>query len=227
MKNTYLPYLVACIAVGAVAILATAASAVPFDVTNGATHVVVTPLAGPQSAGEFYDYTYPSGHPAFGTEANTAYFWLYEETGSGALSLGTIFNEHGAGGRGYAILTMSGLPVGAYFEVTDDPYNSFFLENGSAVLRYRWNNGTEGTVIGGLESGWDEITITSTLYSGIEHWYLLTGESTDPDMIQLNMEDPLLISGYQEVVPTPEPGTLFLLASGLVGIAAFRRRSIG
>ena len=89
MKSKLLLSIFALVAIGAMGLFATSASAINFKIENGLTDVGVTPLADAQSAIDYYDYipTIP-GHPLFGPEANTGFFWLYEDTNTGDLSLG-------------------------------------------------------------------------------------------------------------------------------------------
>ena len=57
MKSKHLLFGFVLIAVGAIGLFATSASAISFKIENGLTDVGVTPLADAQSASEYYNYT--------------------------------------------------------------------------------------------------------------------------------------------------------------------------
>ena len=126
MKSKHTPFFLALIAVGAIGLFSTSASAISFKIENGVTDVGVTPLADAQTAVEYYNYSPFYGEPAFGPEANTGFFWLYEDTNTGDLSLGMIFNEYDpALGRlpgGAVNLSLAGsILEDLSFDFKDDP----------------------------------------------------------------------------------------------------------
>ena len=219
MKNKHLLLGFALIAIGAIGLFATSASAISFKIENGLTDVGVTPLADAQSASDYYNYTPAtfSGHPSFGTEANTGFMWLYEDTNSGDLSLGMIFGKHqpelGKTPGGSASFSISGLMPGAFLDVKDDPDPldpNYDISGDVWNMSFSWQaRYTDGAVIGGLNafSLNDEITMTLNSSRGIDDWYFLTGDPVHPDGILLDMSDPLVI--YDPPAPTP-PGTATL-----------------
>jgi hypothetical protein len=200
------------------------AHAILYTITNDTTiDLTVDPLSKAESASAYYDYDtifYDSGNPDFGTLSNTGFFWLYENTLTGEISLGMIFDTPNDGSGGTVNLSIAGVPGTGYVAVADDPPilgDTFSTSEGS----WGWNTCcTDGGVIGGLYDLWD-ITITLSTSTGIESWYFLSGDSTTPTQIALNMNDNLVISAV------PEPSTLLLLGPGLAGLVGLRKRFKG
>ena len=88
---------------------------------------IISPLANAESAADFYDYRFEaaSGRPGDFTVEDTVFFWLYEDTNTGVLSLGMVFDKRNrtpgdldTGGR--MNLTTGGMPVGTIVSVEDD-----------------------------------------------------------------------------------------------------------
>lgn len=88
---------------------------------------IINPLAKAESAADFYDYRFEaaSGRPGDFTVEDTAFFWLYEDTNTGVLSLGMVFDKRNANPGnldtgGNMNLTTGGMPVGSTVSVEDD-----------------------------------------------------------------------------------------------------------
>jgi len=164
-----------------------------YSITNGLTGELIRPLSQPESARAYYDYrsSDASGHPNFGTESNSAFFWLYENSLTGDISLGMIFDDRHDGSGGAVNMTISGVPTTCFVEVADDPSDRFSINGGV----WSWAKCcTDGGVLGGI-GGFQEITIALNSFSGIDKWYFLNGPSSDnPERLLLDVTEELVIS---------------------------------
>ena len=112
--------------------------------------------------------------------------------------------------------------------------NFSFIANGNAPLRGgRFSNGslvTTGanfTLNGTLSHVWFNPK-TGELAGDFVGQYLWAGEGMHVDHARffekMDMKNHTLISGYLQISNTPEPGTIYLMASGLAGIGALVRK---
>ena len=174
--------------------------AIAFTITNDSTVEAVVPLSKDQDAVSYYNYGPPGlAFPEFGTEANVGFFWLYEDTDTGNISLGMIFGSDQNSSTGSVEMSITGVPDTGFVALTDDSNELVSVTTGN----WGWSeNFTDGGVISGLEGSIWEITITANSFTGVDEWYFLTGPSpTAPSRVALDMSKPLVIS----TVPGPPP----------------------
>lgn len=137
---------------------------IEYTITNSSTiNMKVDPLSKAESASAYYDYDtvyYASGNPDFGTVSNTGFFWLYEDTTNGNISLGMIFDTPNEDSGGSLDMSISGVPASGFVEVEDDPSTSPWPNIVTTTGgNWTWTKWTDGGVIGGIDGSWD-ITIT-------------------------------------------------------------------
>jgi hypothetical protein len=174
-------------------------SAQSYIVTNGSVVQSVVPLSKAESASDYYTYNTPfsaSGDPDFGTVSSVGFIWLYENSLTGDISLGMIFDKPNDGSGGTVKMSIAGVPATGFVDVKDDPANVITVTGGDWV----WSPCcTDGGVIGGLNGLW-VITLSLDSATGVEVWYFLNGPSpSTPSQIRLDMSQDLVISA----VPGP------------------------
>ena len=200
------------------------ANATLFTLGNDGVDSTVSSLVGTETAVEYYDYRGFVGHADFDRRDDAGYFWLYEDSRSGDLSLGVLLDDPDtAGSGGHARITFDNLPSSYHVDIAEENRDGRdeLGANGanSAYGDWRWLAGFgDGGLIGGLEGNLWNISVVIHEYSGIEDWFFVNGPSTySSDLILLNGEDFTLAT-------IPEPSALFLIAAGLMGWTVMRRK---
>ncbi len=203
------------------------AASLDFSITNGVNIQAVTALSGAGTALDYYNYGAPnrkSGAPGFGAEENIGFIWLYQDA-AGALSLNLVFDEPGRdnnrGGR--VELDIEGTPSAANVLLSDDKERGNRTGLTTTGGEWRWvRKHTDGGIIGGLEGAEWDIVLTLLAERGIDEWFFLTGNADTPLALRIDFNNPLHITA--STVPTPEPGTMLLLGTGLLGAIRTRMR---
>ena len=209
----------------------TAHATIIYEISDGTTTTTVAPIAKAESASDYYDYAFegPSGNPDFGPVDDKAFFWLYEDTGTGVLSLGMIFekrNAAGGGTGGSMNLTTSGMPGSTTVSVSDDGPETGDLINGTET--WGWNDkNTDGAMVSGLENQTWDIALTFNSYTGLGSGFAFVDGPSPTGTAIIDGLDLPSGSGVLHIraieVPAPATGILFIL--GLAGLTFGKRRS--
>ena len=176
-----------------------------FTVTQGSVQAVVEPLAGTQTAEEFYGYDgtqFRTTNPL--AEAHTIVMFLYRDP-SGQLYL-FIINDAGEPGAGGSVqFAIEGVPPGADFILQDDPANmdpnDVYDIVGGRVAWVWGDPRTDGGVLGPLGTDF-AITLTPGVITGIQRIVFKYGDPGSPQSMELNLFDPIVIQGTTNQPPT-------------------------
>ncbi len=186
-----------------------------FKVVQGAREVAIQPLAGAQSAIEYY--AYDSGQSRSNNElaeTNTAVLFLYKEPGTGQLYLFIILNKAETGTGGTATFSFRDLPAGANFVVRDDepaiPFLALFLpelrdtytplDNQIDVTWTFDANRTDGGVLGPLGEEF-ALTVVPQSLMGIQKIVFKYGNINAPTRVELNTTEPIVIQALKTQPP--------------------------
>ena len=191
-----------------------------YTVSDGTSTYAVTPITGTDAA-TYFSYSSFSGHPAFGTEADTGFIWLYEDTDDELVYLGLIFHTS-ASGSGSVDLALSGAnaySTGDPWVLKDDAANLDGYSSNTAS--WGWSGKTDGGVYGSW-SDLSELILGLSNISGIDNWYWVDGDSDKLQFSGLTGTTSGTVTINTSSVPAP--AALLLMASGLAGLAGVRRR---
>ncbi len=173
-----------------------------YTVTQGDLMVQITPLEGPVSAIDFYNLTDNRSNTGFEIP-NTAFFFLYRNTGTGEISLFVLLGGAG-GGAGATRMTMSGVPAIAGFLVQDDELDfrdTWELTPPTAEIGWVWDDGmSDGMVLGPLGTEFAMILFPQ-FTQGITSLKFLSGDARTPVEIELNLIDPVMVQGTPNMPP--------------------------
>ncbi len=168
-----------------------------FTVGQAGIVSTIIPFINPASEVDFYDYHDSVAHTGLEAEG-TAVIFLYRDLLTGKLSLFMILSQEG-GEAGAASVTFSGIPANAAFLVTDDfpawAPDAFEISPPTAAIDWVWSAGfADGMVLGPLGDEF-EITLSPQFTKGITRAIFLFGDIDNPQTIELNLIDPIIIRG--------------------------------
>ena|GEM_PF-273975 len=173
-----------------------------YSLSQGETRVEISPLEDPASAVDFYSLEMNRSNTGL-EGVNTATFFLYEDTTAGTVSLFLLLGGEG-GTAGTTAITLSGIPVGADFVVKDDEIDtrdSFEVTPPTGSLAWTWDEGnSDGAVLAPLGPEF-EVTLYPQFTSGITSVKFLSGSIAGPQAIDLNLVDPMIVKGTQNLPP--------------------------
>ena len=182
-----------------------------YTVSQGDMKVQITPLEGPGSASDYYNFTDNQSNTGF-EEANTAVFFLYQDSTSGTTSLFVLLS--GANGiAGATTVALSGVPAGADFTVKDDELDFrdvWELIPPTGSVTWAWDDTkSDGMVLGPLGRDF-EISLFPQFTTGITVVKFLSGNAMAPTEISLNLIDAFTIKG----TPNMPPEVSFIVTPG-------------
>lgn len=158
---------------------------------DGVTFLPFTAITGKAKVGTYYDYHNASGHPGFGTAKALTSTALYWDSRHDLLSMILISGTPGEG-KGEIRVSLEDLPDTAAMSVADDP-TEFKYKHGkpTARARFRYNKGTDGLALGGLEGDALEIIkVAINPVKQVDQWRLVSGDGTN---IDLDFKKPLFL----------------------------------
>jgi len=182
-----------------------------YTVSQGDMKVQITPLEGPGSAIDYYNFTDNQSNTGL-EEANTAVFFLYQDSTSGTTSLFVLLG--GANGiAGATTVALSGVPAGADFTVKDDELDFrdvWELTPPTGSVTWVWDDTkSDGMVLGPLGRDF-EISLFPQFTTGITVVKFLSGNAMAPTEISLNLIDAFTIKG----TPNMPPEVSFIVTPG-------------
>jgi len=182
-----------------------------YTVSQGDMKVQITPLEGPGSAIDYYNFTDNQSNTGL-EEANTAVFFLYQDSTSGMTSLFVLLS--GANGiAGATTVALSGVPAGADFTVKDDELDFrdvWELTPPTGSVTWVWDDTkSDGMVLGPLGRDF-EISLFPQFTTGITVVKFLSGNAMAPTEISLNLIDAFTIKG----TPNMPPEVSFIVTPG-------------
>ncbi|MEW5826482.1 MAG: PKD domain-containing protein [Candidatus Bipolaricaulota bacterium] len=174
-----------------------------YTVSQGNTQIPIEPLQQAGDPASFYKMT--NMQAATGLEKpNTAVMFLYRNTTDGSLSLFVILGA-ATGTAGSTTMTLSGVPAGAGFIVRDDTTDfrdTWQLTPPTGNVAWTWDQGRgDGMVLGPLGETF-ELTMFPQFSAGITAVQFRTGSILNPQTIELNRLDPIVVGAMQNQPPT-------------------------
>lgn len=171
-----------------------------FVIEQAGKKIPVTPLSyEDQSIEEFYSYDSPNrvlaNTPTGLEKSDTTRLFLYE--GPKGISLVVIHDAPFDGGGGSVRFDFENLPSDGSWVVRDDTGEGFTRTTVDWGWVARRTDG--GAYRGDFKSQSSPITITPSFQNGIDTWEVLSGDPRDPTVTELDLNQPITISGGQNL----------------------------
>jgi len=195
-------------------------------------------IATAQTGAVHYSYSSASAHPDYvNLEYYSSSFWVHENTVTDELTFGLVFGiDNGPNNPNETELffRIVDSTSDVYVSQSDDLGEAQELsEPGWFHGDYWYNLNTDGVAVSGITGTDWTIMIDSVDFGDITAWYAAGGYTGGVDLSDLTLsignEYRIVMAGGDPsdapVNPTiPEPATMILLGSGLIGLAGFRRK---
>lgn len=197
-------------------------------------------IATNQTGAQHYNYYSYSGHPSdVNLDTYFSNLWVHENINTGEYSFGFIFSaDNSPDASNYAEL---------WFRIVDsasDVYVSLSDDAGEAVEQstpgwfygnYYYGHNTDGIMVSGITGSDWTIMIDAVDFGDITNWFAASGGVSgfsDDLSLTLGNEYRITLEGNTPsglvVNPdvVPEPSTMLLFGSGLIGLAGIARRKM-
>ncbi len=208
---------------------------VQYTIEQNGNVTTVIPISSSGNVTAFYGYDTVKTASAYTglEESETSVLFLYEDEGTGDLSLVFIHDIYNDDSGGQIVWEFSGIPSGAEFVVQDDDdtpqYNDgpYLVTSGNATVLWTWSPCcTDGGALSPLTSPF-AITINPSFINGINNWDFLSDNIASPSVIPLDLEMLITITAQEvdeieidiDIKPGSYPNSINPNSKGVIPVA--------